>query len=54
MARSRRESLLSDGITDQKCPQGLLQQNLPQADIPKHLWTAGLVDGAGRETYCCA
>jgi len=33
MARSRRESLLSDGITDQKCPQGLLQQNLPQAEI---------------------
>jgi len=31
MARSRRESLLSDGITDQKCPQGLLQQNLSQA-----------------------
>jgi len=27
MARSRRESLLSDGTTDQKCPQGLLQQN---------------------------
>ena len=27
MARSRRELLLSDGITDQKCPQGLLQQN---------------------------
>jgi len=34
MARSRRESLLSDGITDQKCPQGLLQQNLHLADIP--------------------
>jgi len=33
MARSRRESLLSDGITDQKCPQGLLQQNLPLAEV---------------------
>jgi len=33
MARSSRESLLSDGITDQKCPQGLLQQNRHLADV---------------------
>jgi hypothetical protein len=33
MARSRRESHHSDGITDQKTCNRLLQQNLPKADI---------------------
>jgi len=33
MARSRRESHHSDGITVHKNRQRLLQQNLPEADI---------------------
>jgi len=41
MARSRRESLLSDGITDQKCPQGLLQQNRHKPEIDEVRFNVG-------------